>query len=97
MNFSKELVSTKSVPVPYTQPENPRVQFGPGKLVLCKQMTNKHTDITISHVSYCQCFIVDWIQCLLFDTGLLFGAFGFVRKKVGLDVGIRVAIAVSSC
>ena len=37
-----------------------------------------------------------WVQGFLFHTGLLFGVSVFVREKVGLDVGVGVAIAVSS-
>ena len=47
----------------------------------------------MKEISYFQCFIVDWVQCLLLDASLLFGVFGLVREEVGLDIGVRVAIA----
>ena len=61
---------------------------------------NKYSDNkqdNFSTLSYLQSLIIDRIECLLLDAGLLFGVLSFVGKKVGLDVGIRVAIAVSSC
>ena len=103
-DFSKELVLAKPVPVPHTQPQSTRAQLRFGKLVLqgikvtiilCTlRICRSRMMFTFPHL---ECFIVDWVQCLLLDASLLFGVFGFVRKKVALDVGIRVAVAVGSC
>ena len=47
--------------------------------------------------AYRECFIVDGVQSSLLDLGLPLRGLALIREEVGLDVGVREAIAVGRC
>ena len=53
--------------------------------------------IKAQHTPYLQCLVVDRVQGPSFGVCLSLGLLALVRKQVGLDVGVREAIAVGSC